>query len=335
LSLPDKPAQTDDGSHLRTHTHPDAEGRVESLDTIIAPAGDDASAVWNRHPKASVHRHRKRLGVSDEATLSAPAAWSVRRLGDSAIAALGDTPVSACVTALHVLVQMLCDDEESVIGVLRASRDASRDPDLAASYVYAEAEDDARSVREQVVRCLAQQNSIALDHVPALASARNLPVFFVAEGTEAPSAPVVLTIDDDGAILRLGVAPEVRRFPDPTLVLESLETLLLALVDADREIGAIGDTIRDRIALPEAGATATDALARDIAGLWSELLGVDLERIQPDTSYFLLGGTSLNAFKLVAMVRSRFEVEINIREIIDHDTLAAFAAMVGRKRQDA
>lgn len=308
---------------------------MEALDTIIAPAGDDASTVWNRHPKASVHRHRKRLGLSEEATLSPPAAWTVRHLPDRAVAALDGAPVSVCVAALHVLVQTLCDDEESVIAVLRGSTDASRDASLAASYVYAEAEDDAGSVRAQVARCLEQHNRIALGHVPALASARNLPVFFVAQGTEAPSAPVVLAIDDEGAILRLGVAPQVRRFPDPALVLESLETLLLALEDADQGIGAIGDTIRDRIALPETSAVAIDALARDIAGLWSELLDIDIDRIQPDTSYFQLGGTSLNAFKLVAMVRSRFEVEINIRDIIDHDTLAAFAAMIERKRQDA
>jgi acyl carrier protein len=308
---------------------------VESLDTIIAQGGGDASAVWNRHPKASVHRHRKRLGLSEDATVSAPDAWIARRLDGRTIAALGDAPVPACVAALHVLAQTLCADEESVIAVLRASSDAQADATLAASYVYAEAEDDAASVRGQVVRCLEREDRIASAHVPALATARNQPVFFVAHGTQAPPAAVVLTIDDDGATLRLGVAPEVLRFPDPAATLETLEALLLGFADGGNGIGALGEAILERIALPQTDTVAIDALSNEVAVLWAELLGTDAARIRPETSYFELGGTSLNAFKLVAMVRNRFEVEINIREIIDHDTLSAFAALIERKRQDA
>lgn len=308
---------------------------MESLGTIIAQGGGDASAVWSRHPKASIHRHRKRLGLSDETAVSAPDAWTARRLDDRTTAALDGAPVPACVAALHVLAQTLCADEESVIAVLRASDDAQPDATLAASYVYAEAEDDAASVRAQVERCLEREDRIAPARVPALATARNQPVFFVAHGTQPPPAAVILAIDDDGATLRLGIAPEVRRFPDPAATLETLEALLLAFADGESGIGALGEAILGRVALPEIDAVAIDALSNEVAGLWAELLGADAARIRPETSYFELGGTSLNAFRLVAMVRNRFEVEINIREIIDHDSLSAFAALIERKRQDA
>jgi acyl carrier protein len=317
------------------HTHTDAGERVESPETTIAQGGGNASAVWNRHPKASVHRHRKRLGLSDETTVSAPGTWTARRLADPTVTAIGGAPLAACVAALHLLAQSLCADEESLVAVFRTSPDAARDATLAASYVYAEAEDDVASVRAQVERCLEREERIAAAHVPALSTARNLPVFFVVQGTDAPSAPVALAIDDGGTTLRLGIAPEVRRFPDPAATLEILEDLLLALGDAGRDIGALNATILSRVALPGTDGGAIDALANEVAGLWADLLETDTARIRPETSYFELGGTSLNAFKLVATVRNRFEVEINIREIIDHDTLSAFAALIERKRRDA
>ncbi len=89
----------------------------------------------------------------------------------------------------------------------------------------------------------------------------------------------------------------------------------------------------DRAALPvpevDPGAefrapdTATE---QRIAGLFGELLGRD--RVGADDSFFDLGGHSLLATKLVAAVRTAFNVDIGVREIFEQATVSALAAFI-------
>ncbi|KUH68799.1 non-ribosomal peptide synthetase [Mycolicibacterium novocastrense] len=86
----------------------------------------------------------------------------------------------------------------------------------------------------------------------------------------------------------------------------------------------------DRAALPEpdidSGAAfrePADGTERRIADLFAELL--ERDRIGADDSFFDLGGHSLLATKLVAGVRSAFNVDIGVREVFELGTVAALA----------
>ncbi|HTG35648.1 MAG TPA: non-ribosomal peptide synthase/polyketide synthase [Thermoanaerobaculia bacterium] len=63
---------------------------------------------------------------------------------------------------------------------------------------------------------------------------------------------------------------------------------------------------------------------RFLAGLWSELLGV--ERVGVHDSFFSLGGHSLLATQLVSRVREAFAIEIPLGQIFETPTVAALAA---------
>ena len=65
--------------------------------------------------------------------------------------------------------------------------------------------------------------------------------------------------------------------------------------------------------------------ARALAQLWGELLGVEP---RPDDDFFLLGGDSLMATRLIAGVRGRFGVEMRLRTLFQTRTLAAMARWI-------
>jgi hypothetical protein len=67
-----------------------------------------------------------------------------------------------------------------------------------------------------------------------------------------------------------------------------------------------------------------------IAEIWTEILGVD--RVGVEDDFFHLGGHSLLAARVVTKVRERFEMELSVRSLFEHPTLAAFAAQVAASR---
>lgn len=71
---------------------------------------------------------------------------------------------------------------------------------------------------------------------------------------------------------------------------------------------------------------------RELARLFSELLGRD--RVGADDSFFDLGGHSLLATKLVSAARSRFGVEVGVREIFELATVSALAAYIDTVQAD-
>ncbi|WP_449432242.1 type I polyketide synthase [Pseudomonas putida] len=62
-------------------------------------------------------------------------------------------------------------------------------------------------------------------------------------------------------------------------------------------------------------------LEREIAGLWSELLGI--ERIGVTEDFFDLGGHSLLATQLNARIYQRFGIELSLEDLFDHPTVEA------------
>ncbi|MCI0659174.1 MAG: AMP-binding protein, partial [Acidobacteria bacterium] len=65
---------------------------------------------------------------------------------------------------------------------------------------------------------------------------------------------------------------------------------------------------------------------RELAKIWEEALGV--ERVGVEDNFFELGGDSLTVMRLVSRVRDAFQVELPLRDVFEHQTLAALAQAI-------
>jgi amino acid adenylation domain-containing protein len=91
----------------------------------------------------------------------------------------------------------------------------------------------------------------------------------------------------------------------------------------------------DRKSLPEPDYTsasesehvdARTTLEEILAGIWEKVLGV--EHIGVDDNFFELGGHSLLATQVVSRVREAFDVNLSVRSLFEHQTIAALARAV-------
>ena len=99
----------------------------------------------------------------------------------------------------------------------------------------------------------------------------------------------------------------------------------------------------DRRALPEPEASGLErseqyvaprtATEEILAGIWQSVLGV--ERVGVNDNFFELGGHSLLATQLVSRVREVFAVEVALRSLFEHPTVAGLASGVGGRVTDS
>ncbi|HEX3128839.1 MAG TPA: amino acid adenylation domain-containing protein [Thermoanaerobaculia bacterium] len=83
----------------------------------------------------------------------------------------------------------------------------------------------------------------------------------------------------------------------------------------------------------ETGAVHLTSTEEMLAGIWSELLGI--ERIRPSDDFFDLGGHSLLATRLVSRLREAFGVELPLRAVFQTPRLDALARRVEAALRDA
>lgn len=76
---------------------------------------------------------------------------------------------------------------------------------------------------------------------------------------------------------------------------------------------------------PEREATEIETA---VARIWCEVLGVD--RVGPDEDFFDLGGHSLLALRVVSRLRRAFGIEVKVRDLFEHPTVAGLAGLVER-----
>ncbi len=75
-------------------------------------------------------------------------------------------------------------------------------------------------------------------------------------------------------------------------------------------------------------AGARSPVAELVAGIWGELLGPEAAGAAPADGFFELGGHSLLATQLVSRLRAVFGVDLALREVFEHPTLADLAGRV-------
>ncbi|WND83122.1 non-ribosomal peptide synthase/polyketide synthase [Lysobacter capsici] len=73
-----------------------------------------------------------------------------------------------------------------------------------------------------------------------------------------------------------------------------------------------------------------DERERILCALYAEVLGV--QRVGIDDSFFDLGGHSLLAIRLIGLIRSRLQLELPIRALFEHPSVAALAPHLDRNR---
>ena len=68
-----------------------------------------------------------------------------------------------------------------------------------------------------------------------------------------------------------------------------------------------------------------------LADIWSELLGLDAHAIAPDVSFLRLGGDSVLAVRMAALIRKRLGVVLALADVGVESTVAQLAELVGRR----
>ena len=109
--------------------------------------------------------------------------------------------------------------------------------------------------------------------------------------------------------------------PSALVVIDALPVNFNGKLDLDR----LPDPDRESSGLREPVAPRTEMEVR-LAEIWSELLKVEKPGVDDD--FFALGGHSLMAGRLVTRLLDELGVELSLRDVFDHPTLAGFAARV-------
>jgi amino acid adenylation domain-containing protein/FkbM family methyltransferase len=147
----------------------------------------------------------------------------------------------------------------------------------------------------------------------------------------APAAPAA----------RSAMAPTTPMAPAPAADLRSFLAARLpaamvpaVVIDVD-ELPRLPSGKVDRGALPKPGrgsrpavefVAPRTAIEQALARIWETLLGI--ERVGANDNFFDLGGHSLQSMRLSAHVRDALGVELRVRSIFEHPTLAGLAQLV-------
>jgi amino acid adenylation domain-containing protein len=118
--------------------------------------------------------------------------------------------------------------------------------------------------------------------------------------------------------------------PAATVFVEAIPHTINGKVDARR----LPDPFA-HVPVPAVSAAGRDALTAAIAGVWSEILGIDPDRLDDDTDFQQLGGNSLKLLTMLATVAGRV-VDVPARagfdaalpELVRSSTLRSVAAAV-------
>ncbi|MGX1887241.1 non-ribosomal peptide synthetase [Streptomyces sp. NPDC055287] len=109
--------------------------------------------------------------------------------------------------------------------------------------------------------------------------------------------------------------------PGHTQIVEQLPLTANGKVDASRALA--------QLTVPESDAVAGNdsPLLKQLAELWAELL--EVPSVDPDASFFALGGNSLLALRMVNRVHTEFGADLPLGRVFEAPTVREFAACIG------
>jgi FkbH-like protein len=129
---------------------------------------------------------------------------------------------------------------------------------------------------------------------------------------------------------RLVVAPpEEQPQPGAGAAIDAarFSSIAVGCCDAEQIHRAISSQARQRADLPTSFVAPRSALEKELAAIWSELLGID--QIGVEDNFFDLGGHSLSAMQMISRIRDACKVELSLRSLFsDQFTIANVALMV-------
>ncbi len=117
------------------------------------------------------------------------------------------------------------------------------------------------------------------------------------------------------------------------IIVSSLDIPALITQAAITELSQSGSTSFDRPDLDTAYLEPTTDIERTLVGFWQELLGV--AQVGTQDSFFDLGGHSLIAVRLFAMVKKAFRIEFPISVLFEAPTISACARLIAEEIGDA
>ncbi len=244
--------------------------------------------------------------------------------------------------ASHMVLQSYLREPESVLGVHHfAAPGASLL--VGVSHIYAEDDEPAQEIIGRAAGHLEGLRPTA-DAVLRAHAARS-PLFFFESVRVADPREV------DHVLGRLSALParplrvvrtQVARHASMYTIMWSETERRLGLSEFERRLSEAAQAlstgreatvaeIRNRLASAMPAPPDVEVEAR-LAAVWAQVLGVPVEQITPNASYFDLGGNSLNAFNLANRIRREFHHDISIRDIVEHATLRGIAKLVALDR---
>jgi amino acid adenylation domain-containing protein len=160
-------------------------------------------------------------------------------------------------------------------------------------------------------------------------------VVVVRDASSSAQSLVAYVVPEEGTGDRVDLVQELSRHLAETLPRAMVPAAFVVLKSLPRTPNGK----LDRLGLPapeSAGQRAVSRAARNLteevlAGLWAEILG--LPRVGVEESFFELGGHSLSATQMASRVRLVFGVELALRTLFDHPTIAALAERIDSERR--
>jgi acyl carrier protein len=130
----------------------------------------------------------------------------------------------------------------------------------------------------------------------------------------------------DAAAVRAAVAPMTADSPAPVRLAEVPGIPRDARGDVDVTRLLLDAAPRRAVRAP--AVPATDLELR-IARIWSEAL--NRPAVGRDESFFELGGNSMRAFRLIALVNDQLGTQVGPRELYENPTVAGMATAISRR----
>lgn len=321
----------------------------------VQPTPESHEALWAGLPTSNLFKQKKLTGLREAVEGSAGHAAHERRtraLDAGAYAKLraflAERNVEFDVVALaayHLLLQWYLDDVETLIGSWLLAPSAGSAV-LRPSYIYSEDEDPVDSLLRDVGQQIRGERALHLEPAgPAVWDAKRAPVFYYAglDGMGASDAVVAgldaMRFPERRVIVAAAASGERAEFviSMPAEVAGAIgiddfqqrfDTLLAMLVG--NGAASVGDLKAQLGATADVPYRQLQEMQRRVIALWARVLGIPESTLSETSSYFEVGGTSLNAFKLVNRVRIEFQRDLSMRDIIENPTVQEFSRLLLR-----